>query len=318
MQIKKRSIYKALIISLLLAFILLNIIAYNNAYHFTHFSIAVKTETNKPERLSFTEKLNVLLSGIRKAKSQVDTFPVYPYKYIAIAKGNDTLSCWLMEVKNSKGLIISFHGYTSNKSQMLPEANAFNGLGYNVLLVDQHGHGQSTGYTTSIGYYEAEDVATAYNYATKNTWTDKIYLHGISMGAVAVLRAASKKLVSPAGIIAECPYGSMLHAAKNRFAIMGFPSFPSAQLLVFWGGLQNGFWAFDNNTIGDAKHISMPVLLHYGGQDKHATPGENKQIFDNLKGHKAILEFPDAGHESYCKNDPALWRKSVAEFLESY
>ncbi|MGZ5244699.1 MAG: alpha/beta hydrolase [Bacteroidia bacterium] len=317
MQNKKRNIYKWLIISLLVAFILMNIIAYNNAYHFTHFSEAVQTETNPPGKLNFAEKLNVLFFGVRKLKSEIDSFPSKPYTNVIILNGNDTLRCWLLDVENSKGLILSFHGYTSNKSRLLPEANTFTALGYDVLLVDQRGHGESTGNTTTIGYYEAQDVEAAYRYALKNTSVNKIYLHGISMGGVAVLRAVSEKMVSPAGIIAECPYGSMLHAAENRFAIMGVPSFPSAHLLVFWGGLQNGFWAFKNNTIADAKKIETPVLLHYGEKDEHATPKEVQQIYSNLKGQKSILAFPNAGHESYCKNDSAAWKRSVSAFLNS-
>ncbi len=314
---KIRKIYTTLFWCLLAAFVLLNIIAYNNAYHFTHFSQAKVKETIKPEELSFTQKLKVLFMGVRKAKSAISAYPNGRYQTFLIPNKQDTLNAWLLEADSSKGLVISFHGYTSNKSQMLTEAEAFNDLGYNVLLVDQRGHGESTGYTTSIGYYEAYDVAAAFKFAQEKLLADKIYVHGISMGAVAVLRAASENLISPAAIIAECPYGGMLHAAKNRFGIMGVPSFPSAELLVFWGGIQNGFWAFNNNTIADASHIKAPVLLHYGEKDENATPAEIKAIYNNLKIKKQISGFENAGHQSYCRHNPEKWKSNIKSFLDS-
>lgn len=45
------------------------------------------------------------------------------------------------------------------------------------------------------------------------------------------------------------------------FAACFAPTFPMTGLLVFWGGVQNGFWAFGHNPTAYAKKISCPTLV---------------------------------------------------------
>ena len=76
--------------------------------------------------------------------------------------------------------------------------------------------------------------------ASNNVWktTDfllrnKSILYGVSMGAVAILRAEAELGVRPSANILECPYGNMRQTAYNRFESMHGPAFPMADLLVF-------------------------------------------------------------------------------------
>ena len=60
------------------------------------------------------------------------------------------------------------------------------------------------------------------------------------MGAVAILRAVQETGIKPDGVIVEAVFDTMLHAVRHRFEAMGVPAFPSAELLVFWGGVETG------------------------------------------------------------------------------
>jgi len=73
-----------------------------------------------------------------------------------------------------------------------------------------------------------------------------------------------------------------------RFRSMNAPTFPMAGLLVFWGGLQNGFWAFGHNPTEYAKKINCPTLLMYGQQDDKVSRAEIDEIFANLAGQKEL------------------------------
>ena len=58
------------------------------------------------------------------------------------------------------------------------------------------------------------------------------------MGAASVLRSVHSCGVQPDAIIAESVFDRMLTTVRHRFELMGVPSFPCAELLVFWGGRQ--------------------------------------------------------------------------------
>jgi alpha-beta hydrolase superfamily lysophospholipase len=310
---KLKRIAKVTGIVLLAGFILLNIIAFNHAYRFSHFAKEGEN-TGKEESLTFAQKIGILFTGITKTKPVVTEFPRKPYSAFTVIHETDTLKGWTIPADSARGIIIMGHGYAGNKGTLLNEANAFNELSYAAVLFDFKGHGESSGYRTTVGYTEAEDAAAVYNYIRYKYPDKKIYLYGVSMGAVAMLRSVGDLDLKPDGLIMECPYGSMLSTAQNRFRIMRVPSFPSAQLLVFWGGVQNGFWGFANNSYRSAENVNIPTLILYGKNDARATEEENREVFENLKGPKEIVSF-NAGHESYYKSDTTLWKQSMERFF---
>src|SRR5690606_33688061 len=201
---------------------------------------------------------------------------------------------------NAPGTVLVFHGYLSNKSRMLDKAHEFYNLGYSVLLVDFMGSGGSDGHATTIGYDEAIQVRDAIAYLHQSG-TPKIILFGTSMGAVAILRAIHEYKVSPDAIILECPFGTMQQTVAARFDNMNIPTFPMANLLVFWGGAQHGFWAFAHNPQEYAQDVTCATLLMYGAKDKTVSRQETDNIYNNIKGNKQLVIFPEAGHENHLK-----------------
>jgi alpha-beta hydrolase superfamily lysophospholipase len=135
------------------------------------------------------------------------------------------------------------------------------------------------------------------------------------MGAAAILRAAREFQIHPTCAILECPFGSMYKTTCARFEQMKVPCFPMAGLLVFWGGIQNGFWAFSHNPQDYAKSVQFPTLLLYGGKDAEVSQEETDVIYANLGGKKCLKTFADAGHENYLKKYKKEWVKEVSVFL---
>ena len=78
---------------------------------------------------------------------------------------------------------------------------------------------------------------------------------------MAILRAEAELGLRPTASIVECPYGSMLQTAKNRFVSMHLPPFLLANLLVFWGSVENGYWAFGLNAGEYARRLPTPTLV---------------------------------------------------------
>lgn len=295
-------------------FVLVNVMAWFHARKFTHFAEQA-TEKTDASQISPVQKLSMLFTGVDLPRPQSSLKPDRPYETI-ILQSNKKIECWKINVAQSKGTVLLCHGYGGEKSSMLERAYVFADAGYTVLLPDFMGAGGSEGNECTIGYTEAENVKTCVDYLAKES-QQPIYVLGSSMGAVAAMRACSKESLPVRALILECPFGSMRQTVKNRFDMVNVPSFPLSDMLVFWGGIQNGFNAFSHNPEDYAKQIRIPVLLLYGEQDDRVRPFEIAHIFNNLAGVKVLVKYPLAGHESYLNKYKEQWTHDVLHFLDT-
>lgn len=294
-------------------FVLMNLIAAFHANKFTHFSDSNIEKTNDPKKLSSTQKIKTLIFGVSNPRPENTIVPAGTFETIKL-KSTKEIECWSIKTEKANGTVILFHGYGGNKSSMLDKSDIFNRLGYNTFLVDFMGSGGSEGNQTTIGFLEAEQVKTCFDYL-KAKGEQNLYLFGTSMGSVAAMKAISDYNIKPNGIIIECPFGSMYKTVCARFKAMSAPKFPMVGLLVFWGGIQNGFWAFGHNPIEYAKKINCPTLLLYGAMDEKVSREEIDQIFNNLPGVKMLKIYQDAGHENYLTKYKADWTQDIQAFL---
>lgn len=309
----KRKRLKRIAWILTILFLLMNVVAFFHAYKFTHFSETKEAKT-KAAGLSFDGKIKALLFGISNPRPLNRELPKRSFETITL-QSNKKIECWLIKADSAKGTVILFHGYGGEKSSLLDKADEFLSLGYTTLLVDFMGSGGSEGNQTTIGYKEAEEVKTCFDYIS-SLGEKKIYLFGTSLGAAAILKSIHDYAINPAGIIIECPFGSMYKTTAARFSNMNVPSFPMAGLLVFWGGVQNGFQAFSHNPEEYAKSVKCPTLLLYGEKDLNVSREETDNIYKNLAGKKYLHLFAQAGHENYLTRFKEEWRNTVFPFLK--
>lgn len=306
---------KRLLTAALLLLAALNLVAFCHAWRFTHF-VESGRKTTAPEHLTPLGKIKLLLTGVQNPKPVNSSRPAFPYQTVFLTSPNGRLETWYAPDSAGRGIVALFHGYTSDKSKLLTEAAYFRHLGYGVLLADFAGSGGSEGNQITVGYREAADVAAAFRWLQQQRPAQPVVLYGVSMGAVAILRAEAELGVRPAANIVECPYGSMRQTAYNRFHSMHLPGFPMADLLVFWGGTQNGFWAYGLKAEDYAKRVTTPTLLLWGAADARVTRAETDAIFINLAGPKRRHDFPNSGHEPYWWKYPVEWKQQVRGFLQ--
>ena len=105
--------------------------------------------------------------------------------------------------------IIICHGYRINRTVLRPVAALEYKHGYNVLMFDFRGHGESESIATSGGNAEKRDLEAALVVARQQTETipGKIVIHGFSMGASVALLLDPQPDV--AAIIADSPYARL-------------------------------------------------------------------------------------------------------------
>ncbi|WMJ72332.1 alpha/beta hydrolase [Cytophagaceae bacterium ABcell3] len=296
-------------------FTLVNVAAWFHAGKFTAFS---KEKELNPVASDLTplQQARALFTGVHNPRPVNDILPSKPYTTFYV-DGPVKLECWHMKVDKPLGTIIIFHGYGGCKSSMVERAEALYDMGYDIILMDFSGSGGSEGNITTIGYKESKQVKAIFEHQ-KSKDTGPIILYGVSMGAVAIMKAIQDNQIEPDAIIVECPFGTMYKTTCARFRNMNIPSFPFAGLLLFWGSIRSNFPAFSHKPCEYAKAIKCPVLHLFGEKDDKVSIEETVEIFKNFAGPKRLKTYPQAGHESYLINYRQEWTNDVANFLADY
>ena len=307
--------------SILTIFILLNIVSAFHAYKFTHFytdGVGIK----KPEQMGFIDKASAICFGINYPKSKVVDSLLIPHTTVTITTSDSLkLEAWHLmqpvigDLLITKGTVLLFHGHGSSKSALIKEATEFYSLGYNVLMTDFRAHGNSEGNVCTIGYNESKDVKAAHDYIQQKG-EKHIVLWGISLGAASIAKAIPDFNLKPQKIILEMPFGSLHNAVKGRVKMMGLPQQPISAMLTFWGGIEQGFWAFNHNPSDYAKSIACPVLLQWGVLDTRVTSEETTILFNNIPAlQKKLVKYEESGHVSLCSNENEKWLTEIQSFL---
>ncbi len=280
--------------------------------------------TNLPEGYSnssgniFTKSWK-LFTGPRYPRSNIQESPVFAYDTIRLqTKKGLTIDAWYGRTDStSKGTVILFHGIGVNKMSLIDEANEFRYLGFNIMMVDFRGHGNSEGNRTTIGYREAEEVRLACEFVQQKG-EKTIFIYGSSMGAVSVARAVYLYGIKVSGLILEMPFYSLQTYLKARAAQIGFPAQPFAFFTSFWIGLEKGFNGYKHKTTRYAAAINCPVLLNWGTLDHYVNEKEIRAIYEAIPGpDKRLVIYEGASHESLLRKDPEKWRTSIENFLGS-
>jgi alpha-beta hydrolase superfamily lysophospholipase len=313
-----KKLLKQVVRILLFIFILLNIIAAFHAYKFTHFYEKGQFSVKKPELMTGWDKTKAILFGINYSKLPIAATPTHSYQTIYLTTtDNILLEGWHIPKDSAKGTVILFHGHGGNKGGVLIEANNFYNFGYDVCLVDFRAHGNSKGDICTVGYNESRDVKAAYDFI-KAKGEKNIVLWGISLGAATITKAmADYKDIEPTKVILEMPFASLTDAVIGRLRIMHLPAQPLATMLTFWGGIEQGFWAFRHKPAEYVKSIKVPVLLQWGKNDVRVSDVETYEIFGHIPSlKKKLVIYSESGHQSLAKNEPVKWNETVNSFLE--
>ena len=305
---------------LLAQFILINLSAALYAYKFTHYYEGSPGEIKSSSSQNIFAKTWKLFTGPKFYRSVVDERPVFPFETVKLksAKGLQ-IEAWYSKTdsSNAKGTILFFHGITVTKTQMLDAAYEFRYWGYNVMMVDLRGHGNSDGNITTIGFREAEEVKLAYDHV-KQKGEKNIILYGSSLGAVVITKAISDYEISPAGIIIEMPFLSLQTYLKAKARMLGFPQQPFAFLTAGWIGIEKGFNGYGHKTTRYAKKIQCPVLMQVGAKDEFVLLSESTKIFDAIASpNKKLVVFENCQHESFLRCEKEKWRTEVLSFLSA-
>lgn len=250
-------------------------------------------------------------------KELIAKFPL-PYEKRSFKTSDGVrIASWYLPVKDSKGVVILVHGYSSKdggKAFMLPHAKYLRDANYSTLLVDLRSAGDSDGNKVTLGVTEWKDLVAAYDYLKTLPENDgkKIGFFGISMGAVTAINEVGE---SGKGdfVIASVPFSSFdslysWQIAKRGLPVPIFLPFLKIAAIIELGPGYEHFSA--GNLI---KKVKVPVLIIQAKKDQSLNPKDPKTIYDLASLPKEIWQV-DSDHDVYDEK-PGEFKEKVLKFL---
>ena len=310
-----------LIIGCILLVTLFLVISYLHAYAFTHPTTNkyLAVERNGME-LTSPNLVKATIIGIRPIKHITKETPsIYQLSYENVSfNSSDGLSIkgWLIKSDNPQGTIIMAHGYNGNRGR-LDIATFLNEEGYNILMFDFRGHGESEGDYISMGYYESKDILGAIQYLKQrnDTDTNKLYGLGQSMGSAALIFAEEQQ-PSFKGLILESTYTDLYQNNARRFKrVYGFPKFPFATSLTFFGGIVLGVNGFKISPLNSINNIEKPILLIHDSLDDGVSNEDAKLLFEAANQPRELWIVEGAKHTSAFETGTKEYKRRILNFL---
>jgi len=122
----------------------------------------------------------------------------WPFENLKITNEQGiSLDTWWIPAQNrqSHKTAVIIHGWSANKSTMLPLAHCFHEQDYHVLMLDAHNHGESdkNGAATMPKFADDLQAALLWVKANKSKESELLVAVGHSVGAAATLLAAARQ-----------------------------------------------------------------------------------------------------------------------------
>ena len=221
------------------------------------------------------------------------------YTPVKIATSDaETLHGWWVPAPDAKGTVLFFHGNAGNISHRINYLKMFERLGYNTLLFDYRGYGQSSGAPSESGTYLDAQAAWRYLTETKGIAPAQIVLYGESLGgAVAAWLAAQEK---PGLLVLASAFTSVPDMAAEIY-----PFLP-----VRW------ITRFQYNTLESLQSVTCPVFIAHSAEDEIVPFEQSQQLFKAAPEPKQFL-FLAGGHNTGFIFKQPDWIKSLGEFMDA-
>ena len=310
---KKKKIIISILSILLIA--LLGVGAYVGNYF---YDLAINPNTSKDMIFGDDEEDDAL--EVSADVNWLEKDSNYKDKYIT---SFDNLKLHSYEVinenKTDKWAIV-VHGYTSEGNLLSSKAKYFYEMGYNVLVPDLRGHGNSQGDYIGMGWDDRLDIMDWIDYIVENNPNAEIALHGTSMGSATVLMVSGEKLPENVkAIVADCGYTSVWDEFSYQLkSLFNLPSFPVMNLSNMVTMVRAGYSLKNASAIDQVKKATVPILYVHGDEDDFVPYYMMDELYNATNSTKEKLTVEGAEHAKADLVNPQLYWSTIYDFLGQY
>lgn len=216
--------------------------------------------------------------------------------------------------------VIISHGYGSAGWFMVSWARQFYQWGYNVLMPDARGCGQSGGQYYGMGWDDRWDLIDWIDQV--NDWhaPNNIVLYGISMGGATVMMATGEALPENVrAAVEDCGYTSAYEEFSYQLrGIFGLPSFPLMQFSSAVARARAGYWLHEADSVKQLQKSVTPTLFIHGAKDTFVPAYMVDVLYEAAVTEKEKLVIEGAGHGGASTTDPELFWGTIKTFLDRH
>lgn len=232
------------------------------------------------------------------------------------ASGN-RLSGWLASTQSNCAAVVLMHGIRANRRSMLGRARFLFEAGYDVLLFDFQGHGESSGERITFGYLEKLDAMAAVAYMKAARPNAPVAVIGTSLGGVAAILSTPN--LGADAVIVEAVYSTIERAVRNRLNLrFGILSKLLAPSLFVQMNARLGFGPEELRPIDHIGSIGAPVFVIAGSDDRRTFAEESRALFAQARDPKQFWLIEGAGHTDFHRYAGADYVARVLAFLRQH
>lgn len=223
---------------------------------------------------------------------------------------------YTVEDAGSKWAIL-IHGYTATRGMMMDYAHMFAQQGYNLLLPDMRGHGDSEGNYIGMGWQDRKDVLKWIDLVASRDPEARIVLQGVSMGGATVLMTSGEDLPQNVkAIVADCGYTSVWDIFSDEMKVLfHLPDFPLLYTADVISQIRAGYGFKEASAMEQVKNSRTPILFIHGSEDNFVHTDMVYKLYDICPAEKDIMVVEAAGHGESYYYAPDAYRQKVFDFL---
>ena len=259
------------------------------------------------------EQMNMWFKGLEWAEENKD----YKTDVDIISDGYHLYGEYY-DFKKDKTVII-VPGRTETLRYSYFYAIAYKDIGFNILVIDKRGHGDSEGCYEDGGQSSYVDLHNWARFLKEKFNVEDITLHGICIGSEHCVHAiASKdcpdniKRIITDGMYSTFKESFKLHMKKDKRSI-----FPYLQMTMLWAKHYTKSNFSHNGPIYEMDKITKPFLFIYTELDEFSTPKQGKALYEKCASKdKKIVFFQSGRHSHVLYHNKERYEQEIKTFID--